>query len=98
MIFLKSKIVASFAEGKWNKIGELKSGRYGHSVTALDNPLLVIGGLIDDGDKRVNSPSPTEKWLIDPMHLVYNSTNVEPILKNYYFWPLVFDVPFDYCQ
>ena len=93
----QSKIVASFADGSWRKIGELKSGRYGHSVTALDNTVLVIGGLIEEGNVKVNSPSPTEKWLVDPQHVSFNSTNVKPLLHNYFFWPLTFNVPFDFC-
>ena len=95
--FIQSKTVASFNDNVWKKLGELKSGRYGHSVTALENSVLVLGGLIED-QAKVNSPAPTEKWIMDAKNLTYSSIEINPKLQNYFFWPLLFPVDYNFCQ
>ena len=95
--FIQSKTVASFNDNVWTKLGELKSGRYGHSVTALENSVLVLGGLIED-QAKVNSPAPTEKWIMDAKNLTYSSIEINPKLQNYFFWPLLFPVNYNFCQ
>lgn len=95
--FIQSKTVASFNDNVWTKLGELKSGRYGHSVTALENSVLVLGGLIED-QAKVNSPAPTEKWIMDAKNLTYSSIEINPKLQNYFFWPLLFPVDYNFCQ
>ena len=97
IFFVQSKTVASFQDNVWTKLGKLKSGRYGHSVTALDNSVLVLGGLIED-QAKVNNPAPTEKWVMDPKNFTYNSVEITPKLHNYFFWPLLFPVEYNFCQ
>lgn len=54
-------IIAKFSDGLWQKTGELKQKRFGHSVITSGNKVLVVGGTTDFLGIPVNTAI-TEVW------------------------------------
>ena len=71
----------------WSKAGELKTGRYAHNAIFDGENILVVGG---DGTKR------TEKCSLSNGQITCSRQS--PELADYYEYPELFLVPFDFCK
>ena len=73
---------------RWSKSGNLVNGRYGHNAIYDGSSLIVVGGR--DGSLK------TEKCTISNDQVSCTAQN--PSLENYYYYPELFLVPFDFCK
>ena len=82
---LKSTI-AKYDDSTWRKVGNMKHSRRGHNVIALDQDLIVVGGV---------GLLQTEKCSFDDD--VVNCQSQKPLLSNYMYFPELFLVADDFC-
>ena len=72
---------------KWNKVGQLNEGRWGHNAIHLNGHFLIVGG---SGTKK------TEKCVFKNNQMVCHSQS--PSLFNYVGTPELMIVYNDYCD
>ena len=79
------------ANSVWSKVGDLQTGRRGHNAIFDGTYALIVGGY---AGSNVNVP--TEKCSLTSDGMSCTSQN--PSLYDYWYYPELFMIPYDYCK
>ena len=96
--WISIKTIAAFSTvtKEWKKYGELNYARYGHGVFVHQGEFIVVGGEHYGGSDDHATKLSTERCTLVEDSIECKA--VDPVFNNYFSYPEMIRVPYDYCQ